>query len=159
MPWPGNYGRLIIAKNMSETINRRDLDFLIYEMLDAESPAEVVDGKVRMVPEAGKAAGIMFEAGFVAAGMDSEHGGLQLPFTVASACMAIFQSANIGLSGLPLLTAGVANLLIEYGNEEQKALYLPPLLDGRFYGTMWCRATGLTQTAVRVSITTSPWPG
>ena len=161
---------------MSQIINRRDLDFLIYDMLDVESlcdreyfaehgrdifepmldtaediardhfqacaeagdkhPAEVVDGKVRMIPEAGIAAGIMFKAGFVAAGMDSEHGGLQLPFTVASACMAIFQSANIGLSGLPLLTAGVANLLIEYGNDEQKALYIPPLLDGRFYGTM-----------------------
>ena len=161
---------------MSQTINRRDLDFLIYEMLDVESlcereyfsgqgrdifdpmldlaediagdhflacaeagdrhPAEVVDGKVRMIPEAGIAAGAMFEAGFVAAGMDAEHGGLQLPFTVASACMAVFQSANIGLSGLPLLTAGVANLLIEYGNDAQKALYIPPLLDGRFYGTM-----------------------
>ena len=161
---------------MSRTINRRDLDFLIYEMLDVESlcdreyfaehgrdifeplldtaediardhfqscaeagdkhPAEVVDGKVRMIPEAGVAAGIMFEAGFIAAGMDNEYGGLQLPFTVASACMAVFQSANIGLSGLPLLTAGVANLLIEYGSDEQKALYIPPLLDGRFYGTM-----------------------
>ena len=167
---------LIVFDTMPQTINRRDLDFLIYEMLDAESlcereyfsgqgrdifdpmldlaedvarehfqacaeagdqhPAEVVNGKVRMIPEAGKAAGIMFESGFVAAGMDAEHGGLQLPFTVASACMAIFQSANIGLSGLPLLTAGVANLLIEYGNDEQKALYIPPLLDGRFYGTM-----------------------
>ena len=161
---------------MSPTINRRDLDFLIYEMLDVESlcareyfaehgrdvfdpmldlageiagehyqacaeagdkhPAEVVDGKVRMIPEAGIAAATMFESGFVAAGMESEYGGLQLPFTVASACMAIFQSANIGLSGLPLLTAGVANLLIEYGSEEQKALYIPPLLNGRFYGTM-----------------------
>ena len=161
---------------MPQTINRRDLDFLIYEMLDVESlcgreyftgqgrdvfdpmldlaedvarehfqacaeagdkhPAEVAGGKVRMIPEAGVAAGIMFEAGFVAAAMGNEYGGLQLPFTVASACMAIFQSANIGLSGLPLLTAGVANLLIEYGNDEQKALYIPPLLDGRFYGTM-----------------------
>ena len=161
---------------MFQTINRRDLDFLIYEMLDVESlcareyfaehgrdvfeplldtaediardhfqacaevgdkhPAEVVDGKVRMVPGAGVAAGLMFESGFVAAAMDNEYGGLQLPFTVASACMAIFQAANIGLSGLPLLTAGVVNLLIEYGSDEQKALYVPPLLDGRFYGTM-----------------------
>lgn len=161
---------------MSQTINRRDLDFLIYEMLDVESlcareyfaehgrdvfdpmldlageiagehyqacaeagdkhPAEVVDGKVRMIPEAGIAAATMFESGFVAAGMAGEYGGLQLPFTVASACMAIFQSANIGLSGLPLLSAGVANLLIEYGSDAQKALYIPPLLNGRFYGTM-----------------------
>ena len=161
---------------MPQIINRRDLDFLIYEMLDVERlcereyfaehgrdvfepmldiaediardhflacadvgdqhMAEVVDGKVRMIPAAKTALDNMFEAGFVAASMDSEYGGLQLPVTVANACMAIFQSANSGLSGLTLLTVGVANLLNAYGNDEQKALYIPPLLSGRFYGTM-----------------------
>ena len=136
---------------MSQTINRRDLDFLIYEMLNVErlcereyfadhgrdvfdplldtaeaiaynhflacadagdkQPAEVVDGKVRMIPEAKIASDNMFEAGFVAASQVNEYGGLQLPVTVANACMAIFQSANTGLSGLPLLTLGVANLI------------------------------------------------
>ena len=161
---------------MSQTINRRDLDFLIYEMLNVErlcereyfadhgrdvfdplldtaeaiaydhflacadagdkQPAEVVDGEVRMIPEAKIASDNMFEAGFVAASQVNEYGGLQLPVTVANACMAIFQSANTGLSGLPLLTLGVANLINAYGDAEQKALYIPPLLNGRFYGTM-----------------------
>lgn len=161
---------------MSQTINRRDLDFLIYEMLavdelcereyfsehgrDVFEPlldtaedialdhflacaeagdkhmAEVVDGKVKMIPEAKIALDNMFEAGFVAASLDNEYGGLQLPVTVANACMSIFQSANIGLCGLPLLTIGVANLINTYGNNEQKALYIPSLLSGNFYGTM-----------------------
>ena len=78
----------------------------------------------------------MFEAGFIASCLGAEYGGLQLPVTVASACMVIFQSANMGLSGLPLLTMGVANLINAYGSDEQKNLYIPPLLSGRFYGTM-----------------------
>ena len=161
---------------MSQTINRRDLDFLIYEMLDVESlcvrgyfsgqgrdifdpmldlaediardhflacaeagdkqPAQLVDGKVRMVPETQAAMDNLYEAGFVASCLDAEHGGLQLPVTVANACMALFQAANTGLCGLPFLSVGVANLINAYGSAEQKALYIPPLLNGRFYGTM-----------------------
>ena len=161
---------------MSRIINRRDLDFLIYEMLDVENlcqreyfsghgrdvfdpmldlaeaisrehfqacadagdqhGAELVDGKVRMIPEAQTAMDTMSEAGFIAACQDGEYGGLQLPVTVASACMVMFQAANMGLSGLPLLTMGVANLINAYGSREQKTLYIPPLLSGRFYGTM-----------------------
>ena len=161
---------------MAQTINRRDLNFLLYEMLDVENlckreyftghgrdvfdpmldlaediarehflacadagdkqAAELVEGKVRMIPEAKTAMDNMFEAGFIASCLGAEYGGLQLPVTVASACMVIFQSANMGLSGLPLLTMGVANLINAYGSAEQKALYIPPLLSGNFYGTM-----------------------
>ena len=78
----------------------------------------------------------IYEAGFVASCLDAEHGGLQLPVTVANACMALFQAANTGLCGLPFLSVGVANLIDAYGSAEQKALYIPPLLNGRFYGTM-----------------------
>ena len=103
---------------MSQTINRRDMDFLIYEMLNIErlcereyfsdhgrdvfeplldtaeaiaydhflacadagdkQPAEVVDGEVRMIPEAKIASDNMFEAGFVAASQVNEYGGLSI---------------------------------------------------------------------------------
>lgn len=161
---------------MPQTISRRDLNFLLYEMLDVEKlcereyfsehgrdvfgpmldtaeniardhfqpcaetgdkhMAEVVDGKDRMVPEARVAMENLCDAGFIAASLNSEYGGLQLPVTVSNACMAIFQSANIGLCGLPLLTIGVANLVNSFGNDDQKARYLPSLLDGSSYGTM-----------------------
>ena len=161
---------------MSQTISRRDLEFLLYEMLDVErlcerdyfaehgrdvfgpmldtaeliardhfaacaeagdkNMAEIVDGKVEMIPEAKVAMDNLCEAGFIAASLDSEYGGLQLPVSVSNACMATFQTANIGLCGLPLLTIGVANLVNTFGSDEQKSRYLPPLLDGRFQGTM-----------------------
>ena len=161
---------------MSRIFNRRDLDFLLYEVIAVErfcersyfaghgrdvfdpmldlaediardhflacadagdrQPAKLVDGKVNMLPEAKTAMDNMFEAGFIASCLGAEYGGLQLPVTVANACMAVFQTANSGLCGLPLLTMGVANLINGYGSEEQKRQYIPPLLDGRFYGTM-----------------------
>ena len=62
--------------------------------------ADLVEGKVRMIPEAKTAMDNMFEAGFIAACLGEEYGGLQLPVTVASACMVIFQSANMGLNGV-----------------------------------------------------------
>ena len=104
---------------MSNTISRRDIDFLLYEMLDVDklcereyfsehgrntfgpmldtaediardhfatcaevgdkNMAEIVDGKVKMVPEAKTAMTNLCEAGFIAVGLDNEFGGLQLP--------------------------------------------------------------------------------
>lgn len=161
---------------MPDVINRRDLDFILYEVLNIESlcqreyfgdhgrdtfdplidtahsiavdhflacaasgdadMARVVDGKVHMIPEAKTALDNFYEAGFAASVFDYKRGGAQLPVTVANACMFIFYAANIGLAGLPLLTVGVANLVNAYSREEHKALYLPGLLTGRFYGTM-----------------------
>ena len=121
--------------SISPKISARE-HFLACADAGDKQAAELVDGKVRMIPEAKTAMDNMFEAGFIASCLGVEYGGLQLPVTVASACMVIFQSANMGLSGLPLLTMGVANLINAFGSDEQKALYIPPLLNGDFYGTM-----------------------
>jgi alkylation response protein AidB-like acyl-CoA dehydrogenase len=110
---------------MSRIVNRRDLDFLLFECfgveslfstdryagldratvdglldtaqalaeekylpfasaLDANEP-RFVDGKVEMMSEVGEALQAYAEAGFFAAGMDADHGGLQLPFVVTMA--------------------------------------------------------------------------
>ncbi len=98
--------------------------------------AELKDGRVETINEAKLALETMFEAGFAAASLDAERGGLQLPITVANACMAVFQSANIGLCGPVLLTVGVANLIDSFGSPEQKETYIPGLLSGRYLGTM-----------------------
>ncbi|NNM00651.1 MAG: acyl-CoA dehydrogenase, partial [Gammaproteobacteria bacterium] len=98
--------------------------------------AEIVDGVVRTVPAAKTALAALFEAGFAAATLDSEVDGLQLPVTLSNACMAMFQSANIGLCGPVLLTVGVANLINAFGSGEQKQAFLPGLLSGSYFGTM-----------------------
>ncbi|WP_027480864.1 acyl-CoA dehydrogenase [Deinococcus pimensis] len=96
----------------------------------------VVDGKVRIVPEVGRALDAFREAGFFSAHHAYELGGLQLPAVVTQAAHAAFQAANIATTAYPFLTIGNANLLAAFGTEDQKRRYLPHLLSGRFFGTM-----------------------
>jgi alkylation response protein AidB-like acyl-CoA dehydrogenase len=160
----------------SRLINRRDLDFLLYELLGAgalttrdrfaehsrqtfdaaiESAHRLAaehfathnrkadehepqfDGKfVSMIPEVKAALDAFSASGFTAAAHDYELGGMQLPFTVTQACFALFQSANVGTASYALLSMANANLLRAFGSQEHQRLYLKPLLDGRYFGTM-----------------------
>ncbi len=92
--------------------------------------------KVSMIPEVAEALAAYRDAGLMVAHKDYELGGMQLPWTVAQACSALFQSANVGTSAYPFLTVGAANLLDAFGSQEQKELYMRPMFEGRFFGTM-----------------------
>lgn len=92
--------------------------------------------KVTLIPEVGQALGAFAEAGMVGATMDAELGGAQLPAAVAQAGFAWFHAANPGTSAYPLLTIGNANLLIAHGSEDLVRRFVPPMLEGRYFGTM-----------------------
>ncbi|MBX3133729.1 MAG: acyl-CoA dehydrogenase [Gemmatimonadaceae bacterium] len=155
---------------------RRDLDFLLYELLGADALAtrprhegqgreiydavldtaegvareyyapnrkandqqepEIRDGKVVLQPGVKPAWNATADAGIIAATHDESRGGLQLPHVIASAAIAHLEAANIGTASYPMLTAGASNLLAAFVSEEQLARWLPPLLTGRFSGTM-----------------------
>jgi butyryl-CoA dehydrogenase len=157
-------------------INRRDLAFVLYELLELERlnarpryadhsretfeaaldiaqriAAEhfaphnrksdlnepTFDGeRVHMIPEVRQALEVFCRAGLMAAARDYEQGGMQLPITIAQACMAIFNAANVSTAVYPFLTIANANLIETFGSEEQKRIWLPNLLSGRFFGTM-----------------------
>ena len=157
-------------------INRRDLDFVLYELLDAgkltereryadhsretfdaaidtaeriatdlfaphnhkadENEPRFENGKVVMIPEVKTALDAFNAAGFLSASFDADLGGMQLPVTVAQACFAIFNGANIGTAAYSFLTIANAHLLSVFGSEAQKNAWLPHLLSGRYYGTM-----------------------
>ena len=103
--------------------------------LDATEPT--FDGeRVTLIPEVGEALKAFVEAGFMSASFAEEHGGLQLPYIISQAAMAMFYSANTSTAAYPLLTMGAANLLAAYGTDAQKERFLAPLLEGRFFGTM-----------------------
>jgi alkylation response protein AidB-like acyl-CoA dehydrogenase len=107
----------------------------INRLLDTEEPS--FDGERVHTPAPLKAALAVFnDAGLLAAGNDFEHGGMQLPVTLAKACFAWFDAASVAAVGYPFLTQANANLLLAHGSDEQKATWVPPLLSGRFYGTM-----------------------
>ncbi|MGY3554640.1 acyl-CoA dehydrogenase [Williamsia sp. R60] len=103
---------------------------------DQNEPTMGADGKVEMIDEVGAALDQFSKAGFIAAQFDEEVGGMQLPTVVTRAAMAWFQSANASTSSYPFLTMANANLLVEYGTDEQIDTWVRPMLEGRFFGTM-----------------------
>lgn len=161
---------------MSQIVNRREIDFLFYEVFDLEqvlaTPRHQVfdraaiseildtaqaiaeekylpfaaaldanepqfrDGKVEIMPEVGNALRAYADAGLFAASFDEEVGGLQLPWVVNLTVNGLFSAANIGVANYAFLTIAAANLLNAFGTDEQKRLFLPPMLDGRWFGTM-----------------------
>ena len=161
---------------MSQVCQRRDMDFLLHEVLGVERLLEreryamhdrlgmdavidlafrladerlhphaaladsneprVVDGKVVQIAETGEGLDALREAGFFAATVDEELGGMQLPFVIGQACAALFKGANVSTTGYLLLTRAAANLLEAHGSAEQKRRYMLPMNAGRFFGTM-----------------------
>ena len=102
---------------------------------DLEEPT--FDGeRVHVLPEVAAALRVFGESGLIAATMDEELGGSQLPIVVARACFLWFQAANIATSSYPMLTIGNAHLLIAHGSAEQIETFVRPMLEGRFTGTM-----------------------
>lgn len=106
-----------------------------YQQGDHDEP-RFADGCATVLPAVGDAWNAVAEAGLLAAHHDHELGGMQMPQVVQSACMATLFAANVAFAAYPFLTMGAANLIRAFGSPELKALFLPPMLDGRFAGTM-----------------------
>jgi alkylation response protein AidB-like acyl-CoA dehydrogenase len=104
-------------------------------LLDTDEP-RVVDGLVRTPPEVRTAIEAFARAGFLGGNADEAVGGSQLPTIVHGAAMVWFQAANVGITGYLGLTMANASLLMTHGTAEQVATWVPPLLEGRFLGTM-----------------------
>ncbi|GAA2841206.1 butyryl-CoA dehydrogenase [Leucobacter komagatae] len=124
---------------------------------DLQEP-RLVDDKVELIPEVKKALTAFAEAGFLGATMDAEYGGFQVPTVVYRAAFMWFQAANVGTVSYALLTTAAANLIREHASAELAAKFLPPMLDGRWTGTMNLSEPGigsalgdLTTSAVRAA--------
>ena len=92
--------------------------------------------RVEMIPEVAEALGHYYEAGFGAATQDYEIGGMQLPFLVSVAAKAIFSAANVSTGAYAMLSSGNANVIRNFGSQDQRERFMAPLLEGRFSGTM-----------------------
>lgn len=103
---------------------------------DQYEPTVAPDGKVVLFDELKDALDALCEAGLLAGSFDEAVGGLQLPTVVAQAALTFFRAANPALTAYAFLTIGNANLLVEYGSQEQIDTWVRPLLEGRYLGTM-----------------------
>ncbi len=182
----------------SRILNPRDIEFILYELLDVESLTEwprfsehtretfgaaletaekiatekfaphnrkadanepTFDGeRVSMIPEVGEALHDFNDAGFLSATQDFSDNGMQLPWTVAQACLAWFNAANVSTAAYPFLTIANANLIREFGSDKQKARYLDGLSSGRFCGTMCLSETqaGSSLSDIRCTAVAQP---
>lgn len=101
-----------------------------------ENEPRYVDGRAELIAEVKPAVDAFLQAGFLNANRDFEVGGMQLPSLLSQACFAHFQAANAGTTAYPFLTMGAANLIESFGSDEQKRLFLQPMIEGRYFGTM-----------------------
>ena len=161
---------------MTQLINDKDLNFLLYDVFKLDALTELeryqdhdkntfdsildtakgiatdyfaphnakadqhepsFDGtKVETIAEVKVAWQQFANAGLLCAPHDYLDGGMQLPVLVNMACNAYFMSANPSTVAYSFLTAAAANLIQAFASAEQKQLFLPPMLSGRFAGTM-----------------------
>ena len=102
---------------------------------DANEPT--FDGTtVTVIPEVKEALDAFGKADLLGMSMDHARGGAQLPVCVAQAGFAWLAAANVSTSGYVMLTMANANLLCEFGTDEQIDAFVAPMLAGRFTGTM-----------------------
>ncbi len=67
---------------------------------------------------------------------DPEYGGQGLPYTLHSAIGEYFSSANMAFAMYPGLTQGAMAAILVHGDDEQKATWLPKMVEGTWTGTM-----------------------
>jgi len=77
-----------------------------------------------------------YEAGFAGLALDPEYGGMGMPDALFQAATEYFTAPGAGFTMYPHLVVGVSNLLINFGSDEQKALYLEKIISGEWGGTM-----------------------
>lgn len=92
--------------------------------------------RVHMIPEVKAALRTFTEAGLMAATVDYEYDGMQLPVVLQQASFTWFNAANVATTGFIVLTVANAGLLLAHGTPEQIDRYARPQLSGRFFGTM-----------------------
>lgn len=76
------------------------------------------------------------EAGWVGMANSPEWGGQGLPQSVGIGCSEAFVAANNSFAMAPGLTRGAANVIEEFGSQEQKETYLEKMYSGQWCGTM-----------------------
>jgi alkylation response protein AidB-like acyl-CoA dehydrogenase len=94
------------------------------------------DGSVTMPDGFARAYARYVQAGWAGVPFPAEYGGGGFPWLVAVAMQEMMTAANMAFSLCPLLTQGAIDMLLHYGSEEQREVYLPKMVTGEWTGTM-----------------------
>jgi len=121
-------------------------------------PVEHRDGHVRTHPQLKRIFRAVADAGWFTATTELEHGGTQLPYSVFSSAQLIFEAANNSAQGYLGVSTGALDLIASFGNEALRATYMPPMMEGRWQGTMALTEpqAGSSLSDIRTSATPMP---
>lgn len=76
------------------------------------------------------------EGGWQGLSHPPEYGGQGLPMSMGLFKTEMMGTANWSFTMYPGLSIGCMNTIMQHASEEQKQLYMPPLVEGRWTGTM-----------------------
>jgi acyl-CoA dehydrogenase len=76
------------------------------------------------------------QGGWMGLSVPEEFGGQGLPYVLHTAVGEYMSSANMALTMYPGLTQGAIAAILVHGSDEQKAAYLPKMVEGTWTGTM-----------------------
>ena len=99
-------------------------------------PSALVDGQVRTTPGFADALRQFADGGWQGLQHPAAFGGQALPKSIGAACAEMFQSASLSFALCPLLTDGAIEALLAAGSDTLRSTWLPPLVAGRWTGTM-----------------------
>jgi alkylation response protein AidB-like acyl-CoA dehydrogenase len=94
------------------------------------------DGSVTTPPGFKESYKTLGEGGWTSLEAKEEFGGQQMPTIISAAVNEIWHSANMSLALCHLLTQGLIYALQKSASKEQQDLFIPPLVEGRWTGTM-----------------------
>ncbi len=99
-------------------------------------PARLEDGVTRTSPGFAEAYRAIAEGGWIGISATSEHGGMDLPLSLATCVNDMMAAACLSLSLNPLMSQGQIEALEHHASDALKELYLPKLISGEWCGTM-----------------------
>src|SRR5215831_15365871 len=76
------------------------------------------------------------EGGWMGISAPTEYGGQGLPGLMTTLANEMLNSASMAFAMYPGLTQGATAAILRHGTDEQKAAYLPKMVEGRWTGTM-----------------------
>jgi alkylation response protein AidB-like acyl-CoA dehydrogenase len=103
---------------------------------DTEGARLDADGRVVVPAPLAAAYAEFVRGGWIALSAPEHLGGGGFPKVVATALSEMFCSANMALSLNPVLTQSAVEALTEWGTDRQRDVYLRPIIDGEWTGTM-----------------------
>ena len=103
---------------------------------DKEGCTRHDDGRVTTPKGFDEAYATFCEGGWQGLSFDPEYGGQGLPYVLALAVNEMMSAANMAFAMYPGLARGAADAIYAHGTDAQKQTYLPPIIEGRWGGTM-----------------------